>query len=176
MVSLKKRYSRLSVSADSWWFKTSATSPKEVGYFLSEWQSMSCWSLTATYCFRYSTSLTSKVIGRAGFNQIYSLRASSLLGQLRKDFSSWPNRELAHRVSNLLHGNQAGETKGLCGHFNIRLENSAVDSQLTLPFLLSWFSVSVHPQHMFGDFAIIVRIHLAKRATWCLSKSIKIEH
>ena len=38
---------------------------------------------------------------------------------------------------------------------------------LTLPLLLSRFSVSVHPQYMLWDFAIIVRVHLVKtETTW----------
>ena len=38
---------------------------------------------------------------------------------------------------------------------------------LTLPLLLSRFSVSVHPQYMLWDLAIIVRVHLVKtETTW----------
>ena len=38
---------------------------------------------------------------------------------------------------------------------------------LTLPLLLSRFSVSVHPQYMLWDFAIIVWVHLVKtETTW----------
>ena len=47
-------------------------------------------------------------------------------------------------------------------------ENFNVNSPLTFAFLFPWFSVSVHPQNMLRDFAIIVRVHLLKKSNRCL--------